>query len=106
VTQFQLSFLAKTRDISSVVGIGKYFTAENRELGSSQVSVKKGMAVGCAFLIFLAFCPVTFAQQTAQLQDTEQTAPSATDTEQKNVQEYVELLRRNVRQQEAEIMGA
>lgn len=53
--------------------------------------MKKGMAVGCAFLIFLAFCPVTFAQQTAQLQDTEQTAPSATDTEQKNVQEYVEL---------------
>ena len=38
-----------------------------------------------ALLIFLAFCPVTLAQQTAQAQDTQQTAPSVTDTQQKDI---------------------
>jgi hypothetical protein len=66
----------------------------------------KRIAVCCALLMFLVFCLVTFAHQTAQPQDTQQTAPSATDTQQQNIQEYVELLRSNVRQQKAEIMGA
>jgi hypothetical protein len=68
--------------------------------------MKKRIAVCCGLLIFLAFGPVTFAQQTAQPQDTQQTAAAVTDTQQKNIQEYVELLRGNVRQQKAEIMGA
>jgi flagellar biosynthesis chaperone FliJ len=44
----------------------------------------------------------------AQSQETQkQTPPSAlTDTQQKNLQEYIELLRSNVRQQKDEIMGA
>ncbi|HSY66938.1 MAG TPA: hypothetical protein VK829_20280 [Terriglobales bacterium] len=66
----------------------------------------KRIAVCCALLIFLGFCLFTFAHQTAQPQDIQQTAASVTDTQQKNVQEYVELLRSNVRQQKAEIMGA
>lgn len=36
----------------------------------------------------------------------EQTSPPATDTQQKNIQEYVQLLRSDVRHQKAEIMGA
>ena len=56
-------------------------------------------------LIFaLLLCPATFAQLQ---QDQTQTAPSAmTDVQNKNLQEYVELLRSDVRQQKAEIMGA
>jgi len=44
----------------------------------------------------------------AQAQETQkQTPPSAvTDVQQKNLQEYIELLRSNVRQQKDEIMGA
>jgi hypothetical protein len=68
--------------------------------------MKKRFAVCCALLIFLVICPAIFAQQTAQPQDTQQPAASGTDTQQKNIQEYVELLRSNVRQQKAEIMGA
>jgi hypothetical protein len=68
--------------------------------------MKKRIAVCCAPLIFLAFCAVIFSQQTAQPSNTQHTAPSGTDTQQQNIQEYVELLRSNVRQQKAEIMGA
>jgi len=66
----------------------------------------KRIAMCCALLIFLVFCLVTFAHQTAQPQGAQETAPSVTDTQQQNIQEYVELLRRDVRQQKAEIMGA
>ena len=69
--------------------------------------MKKRIAVYCALLMPLAVCPISFAQQTAQPQNThQQAAPSMTDTQQKNLQEYIELLRSNVRQQKDEIMGA
>jgi hypothetical protein len=69
--------------------------------------MKKQSAVRCALLMFLAYCPVTFVQQTAQSQNTQpQTAPFETDTQRKNIQEYIQLLRTDVRQQKAEIMGA
>jgi flagellar biosynthesis chaperone FliJ len=68
--------------------------------------MKKRIAVYCALLLPLAVCPMSFAQQTAQPQNThQQAAPSMTDAQRKNSQEYVELLRSNVRQQKAEIMG-
>jgi flagellar biosynthesis chaperone FliJ len=85
------------------------------ERGTGQVSeevsqmkkLKKHTAVRCALVMFLAYCPVTFAQQAAQSQNKQpQTAPSVTETQQKNIQEYIELLRSNVRQQKAEIMAA
>ncbi|MGD1082721.1 MAG: hypothetical protein ABR881_30780 [Candidatus Sulfotelmatobacter sp.] len=67
--------------------------------------MKKRIAMYCALLIPIVV--ITFAQQTAQGQNTQQQAePAATDTQQKNIQEYVELLRSDVRQQKAEIMGA
>jgi hypothetical protein len=69
--------------------------------------MKKQTAVLRALGMFLAYCSVTFAQQAAQSQNTQpQTVPSVTDTQQKNVQEYIELLRTDVRHQKAEIMGA
>jgi len=65
------------------------------------------IVIGCALVVLLAYCPVTFAQQDAQSQRAQQpTGPSASDTQQKNLQEYIELLRSDVRQQKAEIMGA
>jgi flagellar biosynthesis chaperone FliJ len=80
------------------------------KLESSQVSeedsqMKKLTAVRCALLMFLAYCP--FAQQAAQSQNTQpRTAPSVTETQKMNIQEYIELLRSNVRPQKDEIMGA
>jgi hypothetical protein len=58
-------------------------------------------------LVSLALCPVAFAQASAGTQTKAQASPSAAaDTQQANIQEYIELLRTNVRQQKAEIMGA
>ncbi len=70
--------------------------------------MKKQTAVRCTLLMFLAYWPVTFAQQAAQSQNTQpRTAPSATETQKKNIQEYIELLRSNVLAAERfEIMGA
>lgn len=54
--------------------------------------------------LFLLLCPVMLAQPQ---QGQTQTAPSAiTEVQRKNLQEYIELLRSDVRQQKAEIMGA
>ena len=58
---------------------------------------------GLALLLLLALCPGIYAQKKSSSQAAQ---PAATDNQQKNVQEYVELLRSNVRQQKAEIMGA
>jgi len=70
--------------------------------------MKKRIAVWFPLLMILTFCVMAFAQGKAQSQKTEKQAatPSATSAQDKNIQEYVELLRTNVRQQKAEIMGA
>ena len=59
-------------------------------------------------LLVLAFCVTSTAQQSAQSPGTQtQAAPSVpTDTQQRNVQEYIELLRSDVRHQKDEVMGA
>jgi len=58
--------------------------------------------------LFVAICPAAWAQTKAQPQDTKgQSAPSPlTDDQKKNIQAYVELMRANVRDQKAEIMGS
>ena len=64
--------------------------------------------------IWLAMAACLFLANAAQAQDNTQQKPPAakptkdvaTDTREKNVQEYIELLRSNVRQNKAEIMGA
>jgi flagellar biosynthesis chaperone FliJ len=70
--------------------------------------MKKRIALWLPLLTFLAFCPAILAQEKAQPQKPEQQAApsSAPSTRDKNIQEYIELLRSNVRQQKAEIMGA
>jgi hypothetical protein len=69
--------------------------------------MSEGRTGGLLLILFLAFCPGMVAQQTAQSQPAQkQSTASATTDQQKNVQEYIELLRSNVRQQKAEIMGS
>jgi len=64
--------------------------------------------VWLSFLAILLFVPTAYSQDNAQTakSDQQDTAPPATDAQKKNVQEYVELLRSNVRQEKAQIMGA
>ena len=65
--------------------------------------MKKWIAVCLSLLSVLLNSGILAQSQEAQ----KQTPPSAmTDTQQKNLQEYIELLRSNVRQQKDEIMGA
>jgi len=70
--------------------------------------MRKRITVRLWLFLLLAFCPLAFAQGAAQTQNAgEQTASSAaTSTHDENVQEYIELLRSDVRQQKAQIMGA
>ena len=72
--------------------------------------MRKPITVWIPLFLFLAFCPAAFAQGTGQTQSTEkQTAPSpakSTQDKDKNVQEYIELLRSDIRQQKAQIMGS
>lgn len=60
--------------------------------------------VACLSLLFVLLSPGILAQSQPGQKQTQ--SPAMTDTQQKNLQEYVELLRSNVRQQKAEIMGA
>lgn len=65
--------------------------------------MKKSIAVCFLLLSVLLNSGVLTQSQESQ----KQTPPGAmTDAQQKNLQEYIELLRSNVRQQEDEIMGA
>ena len=67
--------------------------------------MKDAIAVWSPLLVFLALCPVAFTQ--GQAQSKTPTAPSSvTSTQEKNLQEYIDLLRADVRQQKAEIMGS
>jgi hypothetical protein len=70
--------------------------------------MKNRMAVLLTLLAYLSCCPLEFAQTTSSSAGAPQQAPpvAATDTQQKNMQEYIDLLRSDVRQQKAQIMGA
>jgi hypothetical protein len=71
--------------------------------------MQKWTKVSLPLLLVLAFCAACPAQQSAQSQSTETqaTPPTVpTDTQQRNVHEYIELLRGNIRQQKDEVMGA
>ena len=64
--------------------------------------------IGWLFLLALfVTSPVLWAQENSAPQKDSQAAVSkATETEKKNVREYIDLMRENVEQQKAEIMGA
>ena len=70
--------------------------------------MQKWTKLSLPLLLVLAFCAASPAQQSAQSQGTEtQATPFVpTDTQQRNVQEYIELLRSDVRHQKDEVMGA
>lgn len=70
--------------------------------------MKKRIAVSSSLLVLLASCLVAFAGGKAQSQGKETLAapPSTTGAQEKNLQEYIALLRADVRQQKTEIMGA
>jgi hypothetical protein len=70
--------------------------------------MSKRIAMWLPLLILVATCPGARAQNKAQQQETkDQSATvSLTDAQKKNIQAYVELMRANVRDQKAEIMGS
>lgn len=70
--------------------------------------MKKSAAGWLPFLVIIALPPVTAPQNNAQAAKSEKqaTAASSSDTQAKNIQEYIELLRSNVRREKAQIMGA
>jgi hypothetical protein len=70
--------------------------------------MNKRIAMWLPLLILVATCPAARAQNKAQQQETkDQSATvSLTDAQKKNIQAYVELMRANVRDQKAEIMGS
>jgi len=88
-------------------GLNKHMISRQLAFSTEESNMKFKKAVWLAFLI-LVLVPCAIAQNNAQTMKSDQqdTAPPATDTQKKNVQEYVELLRSNVRQEKAQIMGA
>ena len=70
--------------------------------------MKIRISVLLSLFFFVAAGPAARAQNKAQQQDTKgQSAPSPlTDDQKKNIQAYVELMRADVRDQKAEIMGS
>lgn len=77
------------------------------EVPRKDTQMKKRIAVWSPLplLLLLALCPIAFAQENAEAQSPT-TSPSTKSTQEQNVQEYIELLRTDVRQQKAQIMGA
>ena len=79
--------------------------------GEAPMTKRTTMLALVMALLAISAGPLSHAQAasaTAQSQSTSNQAPpsAATDTQQKNVQEYIELLGTNIRPQKDEIMGA
>jgi hypothetical protein len=70
--------------------------------------MKQRFAVWLPLLLLVAFCTVALAKGKAQSQKSKDqpAQSSSTNAQKKNMQEYIELMRSNVRDQKAEIMGA
>lgn len=69
--------------------------------------MKKWLTTCLPVILSLTVCSAAYAKKKPQPEPTQLPAsPPANDTQQKNLQEYIELLRSDVRQQKAEIMGA
>lgn len=76
--------------------------------------MNKRIKLWLLLLTFFALCPAALAQGKAKAQTKKtaaQTAPQTaqpkmTETQKLNIEEYVELLRSNVRQEKAQLMGA
>jgi hypothetical protein len=72
------------------------------------LKMKNRIAVWLPLLMLFAACPAALAQVTPQSQGTKSqpAKSSATPTQKKNIQAYIDLMRANVRDQKAEIMGS
>jgi len=57
-------------------------------------------------MLALSFAPVVAAQTTAKKSGTMGGPPAANNTQKQNVDAYIDLLRKDVRQQKAEMMGS
>lgn len=70
--------------------------------------MKKGIVVWLPLLVLVAICPAALAQVTPKSPATKSQSAqsSATPTQKKNIQAYIDLMRANVRDQKAEIMGS
>jgi hypothetical protein len=70
--------------------------------------MKMRMVIVVSFCALLAFCFVLLAQEKPGKERRGQAAASAaaTDTEKKNIEEYIKLLRENVGQEKDELLGA
>jgi hypothetical protein len=70
--------------------------------------MKKRIAVWLPLLMLVATCPAALAQVTPQSPGTKSQSAqsSASATQKKNIQAYIDLMRANVRDQKAEIMGS
>jgi hypothetical protein len=68
--------------------------------------LKKQIFLWRFFLLLLFFCSLILQQGRAQSQNPQKHSPQAADAQEKNVKEYVELLRTDVRQQKSQILGA
>ena len=66
------------------------------------------IALSLLLFMFIACSPMVLAQGKAQTKRTPQTVakPSVEETEKKNIQAYIDLIRSNVRQEKAQILGA
>jgi hypothetical protein len=71
--------------------------------------MKKRITFWPLFLMLLVSCPTVVAQTATPTEKSKTPAAprsTATDAQKKNIQQYVELMRTNVRQQKAQILGA
>jgi hypothetical protein len=68
--------------------------------------MKKQKAAWIVLLALLGISPAAWAQSGAPPTQTAQQAGTPSNSNAQNIQEYVDLLRTNVRQQKAQIMGA
>jgi hypothetical protein len=64
------------------------------------------MFLAALFVFVLGAQPSGHAQTTTQKTTSKTATPSETDTQKKNVQSYIDLLRKDLRQQKDEIMGS
>ena len=70
--------------------------------------MKKRIAFCLPLLAFIASCPAVWAQGRTQSQKPQGQAAQSTasDAQKKNIQAYIDLMRANVRQEKAQILGA
>ena len=80
-----------------------------RKLRPERVKAMKFLHLGCLATLFafaLLLAPLGYAQTSTPKTEKKSAASPDADTQKKNIQEYISLLRSNVRQEKAEIMGS